>query len=387
MKASFYSDHRLLAADALRGLLMILMALDHTAFFVAKIHPNETWVLPLPDYPGALAFLTRYVTHLCAPGFSLLLGMGMTLFHVNRSEQGWSQELIARRLAIRGVALILLEQLLDNPAWFLAETLAQTPIQHYRPVSTNMGMGSEAWLGFGVLLELGFSCLFWAALLRLTSGWVFGISLTVIGLSYGLTEILPPNPTLSSVWLLLFVSGHFGIVACGYPPLPWIGICGIGILCGRLLSAKPVQAYSWLAWIGGGLTSFFLLLRLNGIGDIHPTAFTDWIDFLRVTKYPPSLAFVSMSVGVNLILLKLLQRFQTWLSQANPLLVFGRTALFFYFAHTGLYLLIGLAFPQGIALEQVYLIWLLGLIVLYPVCRLFIGFKSNKPSSSWWRIF
>lgn len=94
-----------------------------------------------------------------------------------------------------------------------------------------------------------------------------------------------------------------------------------------------------------------------------------------------------MSVGVNLILLKLLQRFQTWLSQANPLLVFGRTALFFYFAHTGLYLLIGLAFPQGVALEQVYLIWLLGLIVLYPVCRLFIGFKSNKPSSSWWRIF
>jgi uncharacterized membrane protein len=100
---------RLIPLDALRGLIMILMAIDHASYFVRRWHPFETWDQPLPDYPSLAAMLTRLATHPCAPLFFFLMGAGMILFAHARRQIGWSEGRIASHLAMRGLLFISLE--------------------------------------------------------------------------------------------------------------------------------------------------------------------------------------------------------------------------------------------------------------------------------------
>ncbi len=102
------SPSRLASLDALRGLIIVLMAIDHARGFIARNHPSEFWGTPLPDYQGDwLAFVTRLVTHLCAPGFMFLMGAGAALFARSRARAGWSSVRIARHLLLRGLVLIV----------------------------------------------------------------------------------------------------------------------------------------------------------------------------------------------------------------------------------------------------------------------------------------
>ena len=108
---------RLASLDAARGLIVVLMAIDHARAFIARNHPSEFWGTPLPDYQGDwLAFMTRLVTHLCAPGFMFLMGAGAALFAASRALTGWSPVRIAGQLALRGLVLIVVGQLLENTA-------------------------------------------------------------------------------------------------------------------------------------------------------------------------------------------------------------------------------------------------------------------------------
>ncbi len=111
---------RIEAPDALRGLIMLLMALDHAAAFVAGHHTTEIWGLPIPQHPSALAFVTRLVSHLCAPGFFLLMGMGMTLFAASRRTRSWSEGRIARHFAVRGLVLVVVDLLLASPPFLIS---------------------------------------------------------------------------------------------------------------------------------------------------------------------------------------------------------------------------------------------------------------------------
>ncbi len=111
---------------------------------------------------------------------------------------------------------------------------------------------------------------------------------------------------------------------------------------------------------------------------------------MNVTKYPPSLAFVALTLGVDLLFFGAISTWwshPSWGSWRKPLLVFGRTSLFFYIAHLYLFAIIGLAFPHGAPIAVVYPIWLAGLVVLYPLCVRYQRFKSSKPGDSLWRFF
>ncbi|MBN1438049.1 MAG: DUF1624 domain-containing protein [Anaerolineales bacterium] len=138
---------RIRALDSRRGLMMILMALDHALFFIAKIHPLEYWGAPLPEYPDGVSFFVRLLSHLCAPGFFFLMGAGMAMFAESRRRQRWSGVRIARHLVLRGLLLIFLQLFVVNPAWFL-ETLGPTAILG------NVGDGA-AWINLEVLFGLG----------------------------------------------------------------------------------------------------------------------------------------------------------------------------------------------------------------------------------------
>ena len=119
---------RLLSLDALRGLVIVLMAVDHANYFVARMHPNgEFWGIPLPQYDSVLAFLTRFVTQFCAPGFFFLMGIGMVLFAESRKKQVWSESRILLHFITRGLLLVLLQFFVASAAWLLGPSTKLHP--------------------------------------------------------------------------------------------------------------------------------------------------------------------------------------------------------------------------------------------------------------------
>ncbi len=377
-------EPRLLYLDALRGLIMILMAVDHASFFIAHKHPAEFWGQPLPEYAGALPFLTRFVTHFCAPGFFFLMGIGMMLFAASRRQLGWTDSAIRKHFLTRGALLVVLQLFIENPAWVLgpaAELGSQPP-----------GGGSSVMLHFGVLYGLGASMIVCAFLLRLNAIVLDCISL----LAVLLTQVLIPGPEnvaqlYSPLARLLLIPGHTNIVQVFYPLLPWLGLAVFGLIFARWILANPAAIPRKAALIGAGFLLLFLLVRLaGGFGNIHPVNNATWITFLNVTKYPPSLAYVLLTLGVDLLLLALFARVVTTLRRwVKPLFVFGQTALFFYLAHLYLYAVMGLTITPsgGTSLGWMYAYWAGGLGLLYLLCVRYRTFKQSTAPNSVWRFF
>lgn len=368
-----YKSPRLLPLDALRGSIMVWMALDHANAFIARGKlESELWSGSFPDYHGqALAFLTRFVTHLAAPGFFFLMGAGMALFSVSLSGRSWGKAQIARHFLVRGALFILLQFLLENPAWTLGAVV---------PPSI---------LYFGVLYALGGAMILGTAFIFLPRKWLVGLSLLLIVL----TEALLPDARGGSVyysplqrlWVLPgFTPGMYVL----YPILPWLGVVGLGMAYGRWLSQEPEGAYNGALWLGAASLSLFVPMRmLGGFGNIRPPQGDDWIAFLNLVKYPPSLTFLSFTLGVNLSLLYLFTRLRGRARTVlEALAVFGRVPLFFYIAHLYLYALLGQWIdPQGIGIVRMIPFWLLGLAALSPLCWLYGRFKHNRPPDSLWR--
>ncbi len=364
------SAPRLLTLDALRGLLMVLMALDHASLFVAGVHPSpEIWSAPLPRYSGALPFLTRLVTHLAAPGFAFLLGASLALFADARGRRGWSRATIARYLALRGLLLLALQLLVENPAWQLGQPFRALPIY------------------LGVLYALGGATIAGAALVWLPALAQLALGLAAIGLTLA---AVPPGldpVALSLARALLLTPGQAGPLLVRYPLLPWLGVACLGMAFGRWRLRDRAWAYRGAGLIGAVMLILFVAVRLiGGFGNIRLLETPDWIGFLNVVKYPPSLPFLLLTLGLNLLLLALFSRVaeRSWV---RPLLVLGRRPLFFYVAHLYLYGLLGLLLaPDGVGLLRMYPVWLAGLAVLLLLCRWFGAWQRRRPPESLWRL-
>jgi uncharacterized membrane protein len=362
---------RLLPLDALRGVIMIVMALDHANFFIARAHsPGERWSDPLPRYESALAFFTRFVTHLAAPGFFFLLGAGMVLFANSRRAIGWSQGSIQRHLALRGLLLIALQLLVENPAWQLGQSFRITPIY------------------IGVLYGLGGAMIVGALLARLAAILLIVLGTAAIVGTHWLL-VAQPFAQVTPIARLLLIPGLTEPIVVNYPLIPWLGVACLGMAFGRWLLADSTEAYRWTLPIGVASLLLFVAVRLaGGFGNIRPIEGTGWIAFLNVVKYPPSIVFLLLTLGVDLLILGLLaragDRLATW---GQPLLIFGNSPLFFYIAHLYLYGSIGLAIdPDGIGIARMYPLWLAGLLVLYVLCRWYGTFKRRQAPESLWRL-
>jgi len=181
------------------------------------------------------------------------------------------------------------------------------------------------------------------------------------------------------------VAGSTGetILWSNYPVLPWLELVTLGIVFGKWQAEDPRRAFS-LAWkLGAALLVAFVAVRyLDGFGNIRPRMSNSWIDLLNPVKYPPSIAYTLMTTGVNLIVLWLFSRAGALVQNVfQPLVVFGRTPLFFYVLHLFLYAGLGyLLAPRGTSIPAMYPIWLLGLLILYPLCRLYGKLKHSQPA-------
>lgn len=361
---------RLLPLDALRGFIIVLMALDHANSFIAhgKLDP-ELWADLFPTYFGhpPLTFLTRLITHLAAPGFFFLMGAGMILFAHSRRRKEWSTWQITRHFLIRGALLIILQFTLENFAWSLKEPLG---------------------IYFGVLYALGGVMIIGSMMLHLPQSWLVVIGVGLIST----TELLLPEIRTGFVpypvpLRMLFLPGFTGPVLVLYPVLPWLGVTALGMAYGRWLQNDPEQAYRRAFWLGLAALLIFLPLRqLGGFGNIRPPAGQDWIAFLNVVKYPPSIGFLLLTLGTNLLLLALF--FHLPGTILGPLAVFGQVPLFFYISHLFLYGFWGRWIVlAGTGIPRMLPYWVAGLLLLWPLCWLYGNLKQSRGPNSVWRFF
>jgi len=368
-------ENRLLALDLLRGLLMILMALDHANFHIAQQHSSgEYWGGLYPHFSSPLHFLTRFVTHFSAPGFFFIMGVGMVLFVSSRREKGWKESDIRMHFLLRGLVLIVFQIFLNySQAWSLS--------------------GSSALLWYvGVLAALGVGMILCIPVVGLEPIFLAGISLGI----FIIMEVLTPDPLFwgknfgDLAGTLLVYSGGRGEFWTNYPLLAWVELIVLGMLFGKWIEKDARKAYQKGAWLGLVFLVGFITLRLfNGFGNIRPLPIGNWMDFLSLVKYPPSMTFVLLTTGVNLILLWAFSRVQKpTLGDWNPILIFGRVPLFFYLTHIGVYLLMGrLLTPEGSNLGVMIVLWFVGLGMLYFPARWYGHFKGRQPSKSWVRYF
>lgn len=362
-------DGRLLSIDVLRGLMIVLMALDHANYMVALRHSSgEFWGGYFPVYVDPLAFINRFATHLCAPGFFFLMGVGMLLFAESRRERGWSRWQILRHFWIRGAVLIGLQFIVVNRIW----KMAPPPFPD---------------VYVGVLVALGGTMILGSLFLRLKPVWLALLSLTLfVGL-----ELTHPAPALwgtnfdTPLGLIFgYSGGQYGFWV-NFPVLPWLELVTFGMLFGHWVREDGSAAMRRGLILGiVFLLSFVFLRAADGFGNIRPRMGDDWIAFLNVVKYPPSMTFTFLTMGLNLVLLWLISkvelRFHGWM---EPIAVFGRAPLFSYVVHLLIYLAIGKMFaPNGTSVPGVYPYWLLGLAILLPLAWWFGNWKQRQPAHS-----
>ena len=379
---------RLFGLDAHRGLIMVVMAIDHASYFIARSHSMEIWGAPLPVYPDAFWFWTRWVTHLCAPGFFFLMGTGMTLFAGARLAHGWTEGQITRFFVLRGLLLVVLQIVVEDPAWMFGDLSAAHGAEIIRG-GPMPGGGTDGLIYLGVLFALGAAMVFWSIGRRASPWLIASISLAAVAT----TQLFTPGPdhaqALYPVFLrVLLIPGHTNVCVVLYPVVPWLGVTGFGLLFGRLVRTDARAAARTAGWSALALLLLFLAVRAGGaLGNLNDAP-SGWMGFLNVVKYPPSLSFLAITLSINLALISLWPWAETCLRRAShPLLVFGRAALFFYLFHLWIYGIIGLFFRSGCGLATMYLFWLVGLALLYPACSLYNRFKQRKPLDSVWRFF
>ncbi|MHB8111263.1 MAG: heparan-alpha-glucosaminide N-acetyltransferase domain-containing protein [Syntrophorhabdaceae bacterium] len=386
MPNSAHITPRSLSLDAHRGFLMILMAVDHASYFIARVHSLEIWGSALPAYPDAIWFFTRWATHLCAPGFFFLMGIGMTFLADARRAAGWNEDRITRFFIIRGLLLLLFQLVIENPAWMMGY-LSSSPGATITRGGPLPGGGTEGIIYLGVLFSLGGSMVFWAFVRKVWSWLAAAISIAAI---FG-TQYITPGPDstqtiFSPIITALFIPGHSNTIVVLYPLAPWLGVTGLGLLYGRLFQQFGNRVLRYTLWAGIGLLVIFVTIRVTGeFGNLNIIP-AGWMGFLNVVKYPPSLAFLTVTLGINFILMASWSSMEPYLGDPyNPLVIFGRTALFFYLVHLWLYGLFGFFFKSGSGLATMYAVWLLGLGILYGLCCTYDHFKRRKPGASIWR--
>ena len=388
---------RLGSIDTLRGLIMVIMALDHVSFMVGRFHSGEMWAGLWTRYASPIAFLTRFVTHLCAPGFFFLMGAGISLMAESRRQQGWSHARISRFLLTRGLLLVVVSFFLEIPAWLIA--LVSSRVEPLAGADAIIPGEGPPMMVFTVLVGLGLSMVLSAAVIRFRAAvWA---ALAVAALLA--TALLTPGPEnvataygfFTGVVLIPGINHHIWVQ---YPVIPWFGIAALGVLFGRWINHDQRSALGSAPWIGLAALAAAIGLRAGagfgnvadvGFGNLRAPRDTSWIEFLNFIKYPPALVFTLFMLGANMLMLAVFERLPAWLAPLGGVLrVFGQAPLAFYLAHLWLFAVIGAAgFRDGAGYLTVYLVWLAGLWPLYLVTRGYRDFKRSKPIDSYWRLF
>lgn len=383
---------RVPSIDILRGLVMIIMALDHVRDY---FHAGAFLYDPLDlEKTSVVLFFTRWVTHYCAPVFMFLAGTSAFLVGQKKNKKELSAFLLKR-----GLWLVFLELVVVNFGW-------------------NFAIGFPSIL-FIVIWALGISMIVLAALINLPAKIILLIGIVLVAGHNLLDNVhVQGNSAAAFGWALLHDPNFFNWngrnVFIGYPVIPWIGIMALGYSFGNLY--KPVvdaaKRKRMLFILGFSAIGLFILLRaINIYGDAahwttQPTALRTFLSFLKVSKYPPSLLYVLMTLGPATIFLALTEESGNKLTRIIS--VYGRVPMFYYLLHIYLIHVLAMLASEffttvdwrswmlqqplwfneslkgyGFPLWVVYLVWLLVVVALYPLCKWYDNYKTNHKEK-WW---
>lgn len=361
--------------DTTRGLLLALMAIDHVRSFIHKSHPAEWWGIGLPQYNGDLiAFLSRIVTHACPPGFFFLMGISMSLLYLARQEKMPTLQ-IRKHFVIRGSILILVQTFIVNIAWVFGSLSAEVPKQDYG-ILGSPGVGGQIVVYMGVLASLGVSMIVSAGLISLRTPSLLIIFLLLQSTSVFLIVDRVVSEDTSVLLRIIGVPGQAGFWMVRYSVLPWLALTVLGIIVGRMIHARRLTAAK-LAIAGGVAFTVFVMFRVLNIGDYNNPLEAGFIGLFNVTKYPASISYQLFSFAIIFVLMALSIRWQgRWQIVFNT---FGKATLCFYVVHLYLYAAFGYLFPRGGAWGFVYFFWLIGLLILWWVCRWWCERKARTP--------
>ena len=390
------SKTRINSIDVLRGVAMVIMALDHVRDYF-HITANTDDPLNLATTTPWL-FFARWITHFCAPTFVFLSGTSIYLQSLRKSKSELSGFLIKR-----GLWLILVEFLIISFGW--------TFNPHY------------PFFIMQVIWTIGISMVILGLFIRLPYKLLFAIGFIIV-FGHNLLDIPENQPGFqpnfwwdvmhSGLFVPYFISPDHGFLIV-YPFLPWLGLMIMGYCAGKLFSSQFTknERKKILIALGVGLIALFIILRgINVYGDpdpwsSQPRPFYTFLSFLKLHKYPPSLLYMCMTIGPLLILLAYTEKMENGFTRM--LGVFGRVAFFYYILHIYLihflsavsFLAHGHSFEEGTRFQPnsppfyfvmpgegyplliVLGIWLLVVLILYPVCKWYDGYKMNHKEK-WW---
>jgi uncharacterized membrane protein len=380
---------RIESIDLVRGIIIVIMALDHVHDFFGDFASRP---MNLASTTVAL-FFTRWITHICAPTFFLLTGTSAYL-----TLKRMSKAALSRFLLTRGLWLIFLEIVVLRFAM-------QFNLDYHVTILT-------------VLWALGWAMIALAALIWLPL-WVIAAFGVILVAGHNALDGIDPAQfgTWAPLWSMLHQPGVIfsngrSIVLVSYAVVPWVGVTALGYVLGAAYRWKAESRQTLLMWLGIGLVAGFVILRYaNVYGDPAPWSVQKsplWtaMSFVDLTKYPPSLLFLLMTVGPTVLLLR---AFDSGVpSPLRPALIIGKVPLFFFILHFYLIhlLAVGVSYfrydridevfqspdiahfpfsaPPGwdVGLPVIYLIWVGVVVALYPLCRWYADVRRRR--NAWW---
>lgn len=381
---------RVLSIDLLRGVVMILMALDHVRDY---FHADAFLYDPLDlDKTSPLLFFTRWITHYCAPIFMLLAGTSAFIVGERKGTKA-----LASFLFRRGLFLVIMEFTVINFGWYF-----------------NIRFTS---FDFIVIWSLGMSMIALAGMVYLPKKIILAIGIVLVAGHNLLDNVhVAGRGAGAFLWSLLHEPNGFKFgskqIFVGYPLLPWIGTIALGYSLGSLYSKTmdAAKRKKYLLWLGGGAILLFIILRyINIYGDLFPwhkqgSPLYTVLAFIRVHKYPPSLDYLLMTIGPALVFLAMAE---TKLNRPGKFIsVYGRVPMFYYILHIYLIHLLAMIATNfcghqwtdmiwtswgsnpnlggyGFSLAVVYGVWVSVILLLYPVCRWYDRYKSSHREK-WW---
>ena len=384
---------RIESIDLLRGIVMIVMALDH----VRDYFHDDAFLYDPTDMSktSVVLFFTRWITHYCAPVFLFLAGTSAFLIGLRKSKQELSMFLLKR-----GLWLVFLELTIVNFAWFF---------------NTQFSL-----ITLFVIWALGIGMIVLAACIHLPFKATLALGcLMVVGHNAFDNFHVEGNNVDAILWSMVHQFQGFPLsknyfLFIGYPLVPWIGVMMLGYCFGTFYQSSYRQAArrKILLYLGTGLVALFVLIRfINGYGDPHPWStqpnpvFTV-LSFLNVSKYPPSLLYVLITLGPAILFLAVSENYYGTISQ--KIKVLGRVPMFYYLLHLYLIHLLAVAAAlltgydasdmvfntwvtnspnlvgYGFNLWVVYVVWISVVLILYPLCKWYDTYKALEQRSKWW---
>jgi uncharacterized membrane protein len=385
-------NNRILSIDVTRGIVMIIMALDHVRDYM---HVNSVTQNPVNLFTTSSAlFFTRWITHICAPTFVFLAGTSAYLL-LKRSN---SIAATRKFLLTRGIWLIILELTLVNFAlWFDL---------HFRTII------------FEVISAIGIGFILLSLLLNLSTKTIAIIGVAITAL-HALFPLLPlsESSAIRNILSPLFLPGAKQVtnnllIVFSYPPIPWFGIMLCGFASGNIFNKDSAERKKTFIRISLLLASLFIIIRfINIYGDPAPwtvqkNGLFSFLSYINISKYPPSLLFSLLTLSITYTLLFVTEGKNNALTRLAK--VFGSVPLFYFVVHLYIIHIITIAMvmmqgyhwnnllfsnfqlgrpvgKSGLPLAGIYTIWLLLLLLLYPICKWYGHYKKSHAEKTWLR--